>query len=347
MNKLIINTANDELIVVLKTKNNIFYKIGESKMHHNETILPIIDEMLTENQIDIGEVGEFGVVIGPGSFTGIRVGISMVKAFRDAISATAKGINNLDFLYALAAKQNSEIETVAILGSRNSYFVAKKIGEVLYKYEHNLTLEELLKVAENKPIGMFKADENVNSFIVKIEPQILLECFEKSQDSSLFPVYYQLSQAESEKLKSGEIEILLATDEDCSVCARIEKESMSTNALTENDFLKAVTNENYKLFVAKFNKEIVGFIMLQITDEVCVMGVAVKSDMRNIGIATRLMKATFDFAKSININQVSLEVSEKNITASLLYQKLGFSSRRIRKNYYEDGSNAIEMVKEL
>ena len=130
--KLIVNTANDELILSLYHKGKVFSKKNLAKMHHNETMLPLIDELLNENGLNIKEVEEFGVVIGPGSFTGVRVGIATIKAFRDALNVKAKSINNLDLLFKLAVKQNCKIETVAILGSFNSYFVAKLINGVVY-----------------------------------------------------------------------------------------------------------------------------------------------------------------------------------------------------------------------
>ena len=347
MCKLIINTANDELVMVVKVNNQVFFEKNDAKMHHNETMLPMLDMLLKKAGVEVADIKEYGVVIGPGSFTGIRVGISTIKALRDATNAKAKGINNLDLLYELAKKQNSSIKTVAILGSRNSYFVAKQMGDVLYKYERNLTLEELKEVSGGETIAMFKPDENVNCMVVKIDAETIIECFEKSTDETLVPVYYQLSQAESEKLKAGVVEIVEMQTEDVEVVSKIENDSMLTNALSKQDFEKALNNANYKVFVVKFNNDVVGFIMLQITDELCVMGVAVKQDMRNMGLATKLFKKAFEFAGQNNISSVSLEVSEKNLTASLLYQKLGFASRRIRKNYYTDGSNAVEMVKTI
>ena len=128
MRKLLINTATDDLFIVLSKDNEIFSHAINSKMHHNETMLPKIDELLKEHKLDVAQIDEFGVVIGPGSFTGIRVGVSTIKAFRDAIGANAKGINNLDYLFALSRKIDSKIETVAINGSRDSYFVAKFIS---------------------------------------------------------------------------------------------------------------------------------------------------------------------------------------------------------------------------
>ena len=202
MTRLLINTANDELFIVLSKDNRVFSKSINSKMHHNETMLPEIDKLLKEQKVDVSKINEFGVVIGPGSFTGIRVGISTIKAFRDATSTKAKSINNLDYLYALSKEKNADIETVAINGSRDSYFVAKLINGIVYKYERNLTLNELMQVAGNKPIGMFKQDENLNCVVVEQNADVLIACFEESVDETLIPVYYQLSQAENEKLKS-------------------------------------------------------------------------------------------------------------------------------------------------
>ena len=176
MKKLVINTATDELFIVLNKDNEIFSESLSSKMHHNETMLPIIDEMLKKHNVDINQIDEFGVLIGPGSFTGIRVGIATIKAFRDAFGVKAKGINTLDYLFALS-NQNETIETVAIKGSRDSYFVAKLIHGVVYKYERNLTLSELVDVSENKPIGMFEEDENLNCYVVNHQGSLVFRVF--------------------------------------------------------------------------------------------------------------------------------------------------------------------------
>ena len=345
--KLIVNTANDELILSLYNKGKVFYKVNNAKMHHNETMLPLIDELLSENSLTVKDVQEFGVVIGPGSFSGVRVGIATIKAFRDAMNAKAKSINNLDLLFKLASKQNPNIDTVAILGSFNSYFVAKLINGVVYKYPRNLTIEELIEISENKQIGMYKQDDNLNCYVVNFDADVLLECYEESEDETLIPVYYQLSQAESEKLKRGEIKIEFATEENLTDIVKLEKESILNNPLSEEDVKTALNSELYKTFKITHNNEFAGFIITQITDEVNIVSVAVKKEFRNLGLATCLIKHVENFAKEKGLNTLSLEVSDKNITAYLLYNKLGFTKRRIRKKYYADGTDAIEMFKEL
>lgn len=347
MNKLVINTANDELFIVLKLGNRVFSKSINSKMHHNETMLPIIDEMLKECNVEIENIDEFGVVVGPGSFTGIRVGIATIKAFRDAVGVKAKGVNNLDYLFALAQKENSEIETVAISGSRDSYFVAKLIHGVVYKYERNLTLNELIQVSENKQIGMFKEDENLNCLVVKQDEDVLIRCVENSQDEMLVPVYYQLSQAENEKLKRSEIKIERATRLDLNCIVELEKNNILVNTMSEKQIETALNDGNYQVFKATIESETVGFVMLNKSDELNIDSIAVKQEFRNLGVATKLIERAEIFAKENKIATLSLEVANRNITAYLLYKKLGFQNRRTRKKYYADGSDAVEMIKEL
>ncbi len=347
MKKLVINTANDELFIVLKKDNEIFSGSLNSKMHHNETMLPEIDKMLKEHEVDITAIDEFGVVIGPGSFTGIRVGVATIKAFRDAIGVKAKGVNNLDYLFALAKNKNPNIETVAINGSRDSYFVAKLIHSVVYKYPRNLTLNELKEVAENKPIGMFKDDENLNCLVVEQDENVLLECSDSSADETLIPVYYQLSQAENEKLKRSEIKIEVATSENLKDIVELEKDNIIVNTMSENQIESTLSDENYIVLKATLNDEIVGFIMLNKSDELNIDSIAVKKEFRNLGVASKLIENACEVAKVNNIDTLSLEVSYKNITAYLLYKKLGFIERRTRKNYYADGTDAVEMIKRI
>lgn len=347
MNRLIINTANDKLFIVLQTGGNVFCKQSESKMHHNETMLPLIDELLKENKLDIEQIDELGVVVGPGSFTGIRVGIATIKAFRDSLKICAKGINNLDYLYKLAIEKNDNINTVAIKGSRDSYFVARYVNDVVYKYDRNLTEQELKQVSDNSLVGMFSVDPALNCVELEDNANALIACYEESEDYNLIPVYYQLSQAEREKFKRAKIEIQNANISDVNKILEIEQTAIKYNALTLQDIELSVSNKNYKTYKLLFDDELVGFVILQISDEVNIVSIAVKKQFRNLGLATKLLQRAEECAKEEGINTLSLEVSYNNVGAFLLYEKFGFKLRRIRKNYYQDNSDCLEMIKQI
>ena len=346
MNSLIINTANEELYIALKLRSKIFSKSVNSSLKHNELMLTKIDEILKEANITLKDINELGVIIGPGSFTGIRVGIATVKAFRDALNIKARGINNLKLLYMLATAKDKDCQVVAINGSRDSYFVARKLFDKLYIYERNLTLSELKTIAQDKPIGMYKLDENLNSFKVEIKPKELFRCLNDSTDELLIPVYYQLSQAENEKLKHANIEVCDINESELEIVSKIESDSLNVNVIGLNEFKHLYKNENYKMLSLKVNGEIVGFVLVEFSDEVNIVTIAVKKEYRNLGLATKLIEQVKIIAKEKGLNKLSLEVSVNNPTAYLLYEKLGFKVRRERKNYYEDGSNCLEMVLE-
>ncbi len=346
MNRLLINTANDGLVVVLEKQGRVFHIIETNSAHHNETMLPKIDELLNSQNVSIRDIDQFGVVVGPGSFTGIRVGIATIKAFRDALNVEAVGINNLELLFSLAHKQCPDIKTVAILGSRNSYFVARLVNGYVYSYERNLTLDELKNISCGETIGVYKEDPNFDCFVVNIDPQVMLDLMSQSNDKTLSPIYFQLSQAEFDKLKKSNLEIVEATRNDISKIAEIESACIHSDHMSPNNIEVAVNDKNYKTFVAKLDDEIVGYIILEITDEVNISSISVLPKYRNIGVATSMINKAFELAKTLKLN-LSLEVSDKNIPAFLLYQKLGFETRRVRKKYYSDGTNCLEMVKRV
>ena len=128
--------------------------------------------------------------------------------------------------------------------------------------------------------------------------------------------------------------------------SKIETESILTNTISSDEIAKMFASKNYKFFSAFLNENLVGYIILQLTDEINIVSIAVEKEHRNLGIATKLINHTEKVFKS-KFNKLSLEVNEKNVSAFLLYKKLGFSIRRKRKNYYADGSTCFEMEKQL
>lgn len=350
MKELIINSANSNLIVLLNCDGKVSFLNEESVQKHNEIILTLIDDLLKKNNIALKDIDSFGVVVGPGSFTGIRVGIATIKAFRDVFNKRAIGINNLNFLYELSKGEN--LEVFAIEGSLNSYFVAEVVNEKLFIYNKNLTTEELKKIANARTVGVFKITdrlnaEDINFVELKFNEEALLRAFHTSEDEKLVPVYYQLSQAEEEKLKKSEVEILNASMLYLDEIKTIEAENFSDKAVGEpplsEDEIKKILENHMPKYVAKIDEKIVGYIFLEKTDEINISRVAVKREYQNHGIATKMINHVIEDGKLNKLN-VSLEVSINNLRAKRLYKKLSFELRRIRKNYYRDGADCEEMV---
>jgi tRNA threonylcarbamoyladenosine biosynthesis protein TsaB len=65
---------------------------------HSERLLPAIDQILKDSKLTIQEIEGFAVSLGPGSFTGLRIGISTVKGLALATGKAVVGIPTLDVL---------------------------------------------------------------------------------------------------------------------------------------------------------------------------------------------------------------------------------------------------------
>jgi len=76
--------------------------LGESyvsrKLTHSQTILPMVEDLLKNCQLTMSDMDRFAVAAGPGSFTGLRIGISAVKALAFAENKPAVGVSTLQAL---------------------------------------------------------------------------------------------------------------------------------------------------------------------------------------------------------------------------------------------------------
>ena len=74
--------------------------IGEEftnvKLTHSETLMPMVKNILDNTKTDIGTVDVFAVSNGPGSFTGVRIGVAAVKGMADGVGKPCCGISTLE-----------------------------------------------------------------------------------------------------------------------------------------------------------------------------------------------------------------------------------------------------------
>jgi tRNA threonylcarbamoyladenosine biosynthesis protein TsaB len=88
-------------IALLKETNLIAEVNIDSSSTYSERLLPAVDFLLKTNKLSIKDIDGFAVAVGPGSFTGIRIGLSTVKSFSYASGKPVAGVSSL---MALAEK---------------------------------------------------------------------------------------------------------------------------------------------------------------------------------------------------------------------------------------------------
>lgn len=111
------------------------YILGEyvvrNQRKHSQNIMPMIDSLFESLGMDISEIDVFAVTVGPGSFTGLRIGISTARAFAQALNKPVVGVSTLE---ALAYNFDGSSDTViAMLDARRDevFCAAYANGETL------------------------------------------------------------------------------------------------------------------------------------------------------------------------------------------------------------------------
>ena len=89
-------SANVATAAVISDGKLIAESILNHKKTHSEKIMPMIDSVLKDAEIGINDIDLFAVANGPGSFTGLRIGVSTVKALAHAADKPIVGISTLE-----------------------------------------------------------------------------------------------------------------------------------------------------------------------------------------------------------------------------------------------------------
>lgn len=91
---------------------------------HAERLMAVIDAALAEAGVALSAIGRIAVTVGPGSFTGIRVGVSTARALALALGCDAAGISTLEAIGALAAIGNGS-PVLAVIDARRGEVYAQ------------------------------------------------------------------------------------------------------------------------------------------------------------------------------------------------------------------------------
>lgn len=81
---------------LLRDNSLIALSFSNVKLTHSETLLPMIENMLKSVKMDIDAIDRIAISNGPGSFTGIRIGISAVKGLAAARNIPCVGVSTLE-----------------------------------------------------------------------------------------------------------------------------------------------------------------------------------------------------------------------------------------------------------
>lgn len=77
---------------------------GNDRFSHLQNLMPQVEAVVKENKLSIGDIDVIAVSKGPGSFTGIRIGVSSARALAQILDIPCVGVSSLEALAMRAAE---------------------------------------------------------------------------------------------------------------------------------------------------------------------------------------------------------------------------------------------------
>lgn len=207
MRYLYIDTSSSYLYTAIVNDNTLISEIKEEYGQSlSEVALPKIVSMFEKNNLTAKDIDKIIVVNGPGSFTGIRIGITIAKVYAWSLNIPITTIYSLE---AMAVSSDSNKYHVPMINARRGYVFAAiydKDNNVVLKPQH-IKLEDLNKQIENlSEYEIITNDEfeDLNN-VKKYNPNMLkiIETFKDKETinpHSVNPEYLKLTEAEESKL---------------------------------------------------------------------------------------------------------------------------------------------------
>ncbi|MDE7463800.1 MAG: tRNA (adenosine(37)-N6)-threonylcarbamoyltransferase complex dimerization subunit type 1 TsaB [Clostridiales bacterium] len=146
MNYLFIDTAEGTR-ALLFAGGKYFYD-ENMKTAGSEILLPMIDGLLSRAGVSLADVDIFGACVGPGSFTGLRIGLTTIKTFCYATGKPCFAVNNL----RLNSYNNERGKVISIADAGNRVcYIARYDGEREVEEARCVTLDDAKKIVAEHP----------------------------------------------------------------------------------------------------------------------------------------------------------------------------------------------------
>ena len=207
MRYLYIDTSSSYLYTAIVENEKLLSEIKEEfGQSLSEVALPKIASMFIENDLEAKDIDKIIVVDGPGSFTGIRIGITIAKVYSWSLNIPITTITSLEAM-ALSGSENTI--HVPIINARRGYVytaIYDKDNNELFKPQH-IKIEDLQKELEKYKEfeyisnDQFKDMENIKPYDPNLEK--IVNYYKDKKDvnpHAVNPEYLKLTAAEESKL---------------------------------------------------------------------------------------------------------------------------------------------------
>jgi tRNA threonylcarbamoyladenosine biosynthesis protein TsaB len=125
-----LDTSNKKSSIALTHNDELIAYDEGCLFDQAETIIPKISDMLSRSGLSFKDIDQIAASVGPGSFTGIRIGLSTARAIAFSANIPAVAVNNFETIIYRAKRQinNCDVVIAMIDAYRNQIYVSDSLN---------------------------------------------------------------------------------------------------------------------------------------------------------------------------------------------------------------------------
>lgn len=173
-------------VALLNDRKLIGEYIISNDRTHSQIIMPLLDDLLSKTGVDINDIDVFATCTGPGSFTGLRIGITTIKTLAQAMN---KPIIGVDSLKGLALNVMSDDYICPVIDARHNQVYTALYKDNLCKKEPDVVDIDILLASLRGKRVVFVGD-GIMAYQDKI-------CSFKDEKWKIAPLHLQMQKASS------------------------------------------------------------------------------------------------------------------------------------------------------
>ena len=218
------SSAKSASVAISEDGNLVSQFFQSSGLTHSRTLLKMCSDMLDSTALRVSDMDIIAVASGPGSFTGIRIGVAAAKGMAFGAGIPICGVSTLEAMSRAAAVRDDVIICPVMDASRNQVYNSKfRIRNAVFERlceDRPISLEDLIRESETDDIPYFLIgdgavlcynafresgiDANLAPVYIRYQSAwgvcLAAEHADPCSPDDLVPNYLRLSQAERERL---------------------------------------------------------------------------------------------------------------------------------------------------
>jgi tRNA threonylcarbamoyl adenosine modification protein YeaZ len=320
---------------------------------HAEAIAPMVQEVMTEAGIGPNDLTGIAVTIGPGTFTGIRIGLALAQGLSAARNLPLLPLTSMQATAAALINRGRSILVCHQAGATGLHYVQRfdASGAAL----SDCALMEpgdIVAASDDFVVGSSAGQLSLPGVLVPDhdlpEAQHFVAYASKLAHVPahlIQPFYMREADAKPQKVEPVAVQRVGPTA--APLLAELHAGAFSTG-WPAAEVAQMLEIPGTLALLASRGTVPLGFILLRaIAGEAELLTLAVAPNHRRKGVARLLVESGFIYLKNLRTTALHLEVSSINHAAIALYQAHGFSQSGLRRGYYSSGEDAILMRRDV